>query len=253
MKGHNDVFSPRCSFLIFSPVPGMNSLRKLCPCGRREILCLIFTSLLSGNMENRFGECRSRQLGEYSGLVWGSAEADSHLPPTNEIESSPTASWELHLQKTMPHRKQLCLAHQAIQASQHQDKPVSGNVIFSSPTDMFVLHLGGKKSAADDGMEAFSIQICCRFLDSICGKSLLPLSPPPSTCTVRFTMNPHRLKCSELWQGRAANGGQQCKLELWEHTAGSWVSDYPGTTDYSFHLEGRETKASLCVPGFCRN
>lgn len=36
-----------------------------------------------------------------------------------------------------------------------------------------------KKSEADDGVEAFSVQICCRFSVSICGKSLLPLSLHP--------------------------------------------------------------------------
>lgn len=40
--------------------------------------------------------------------------------------------------------KQLCLAHQAIHTSQHRDKPVSGNIIFFSLTDMFVLHLWEK-------------------------------------------------------------------------------------------------------------
>lgn len=231
----------------------MNSPRNPCPCGRREIFCLIFTSLLRGNMENRFGECSSRQLGEYSGLGWASAEADSHLLPKNEIESSNTGFLRAALQKNMIHMKQLCLAHQAIHTSQHQDKPVSGNIIFFSPTDTFVLHLGEKNQKQMMEWKPFPYRYAAGFqFPFVENPFSLSLHPPP-TRTAEFPTNPRGLKRSELWQRRAARGGQQCKVEQREHNAGSWISDHPGTTAYSFHLEGRETKASLCVPGFCRN
>lgn len=63
----------------------------------------------------------------------------------NETENSHTGFLRAALQKSMPHMKQLCLAHHAIHTSQHQNKPVSENIIFFSPTDMFVLHPGKKK------------------------------------------------------------------------------------------------------------
>lgn len=83
---------------------------------------------------------------------------------------------------------------------------------------MFVLHLGEKKSEVDDEVEAFSIQIRCRFSVSICGKSLLPLPP---TRTVKFTPSPHRLK-------RSDNEGQQGEVSNanWSNRSTTQVAEY---------------------------
>lgn len=87
-------------------------------------------------MENRFGECRSRQLGEYSGVGWASAEADSHLLPKNEIENSHTGFLRAALQKTIPQHETALLGTPG-----NPYKPASGqtclrkhNIFFLSPT-----------------------------------------------------------------------------------------------------------------------